>query len=285
MFRPIYIPLKILIIGLLLSSIYSCNSKKATIETESKFIVDSIYSKALGEYRKHNVYLPKGFSTTKKYPIIYATDGGTSLTDKKALLDSLITQKIIKPLIFIASFSNPKIADSTSTTYGNGKKAYLDYRNFEYVDRKPERVEDSLLVHLFNNHKSYFTGELIPQMEIKYHQKLTRENRYFYGVSNGAGFGASMLNANPDLIGTYLCFSTFGGDIQTNTWKEEIKYPKLYLYYGTEEFFLKDDADYLQAKYTQLNLPIEVKVYEGGHGDKFWSKEFISVLTKEFKPY
>lgn len=276
--------IQILLIGFLITFTYSCKSTKAVVENDSTFTTDSIYSKALGEYRKHNIYLPKGFSTSKKYPIIYATDGGNGITDKKAVLDSLIAHKIIKPVVFIASFSNPKIADSTSGTYGNGKKVYLDYRNFEYVDRKPERVEDSLLVNLFNNHKTYFTKELIPQMETKYHQKLKKEDRYFYGVSNGAGYGASMLNTHPDLIGTYLCFSTFGGDVQTNTWKEDVKYPKLYLYYGTEEFFLKDDADFLQAKYKERNLPIEIKEYEGGHNDKFWSKEFIGVIKREFKP-
>lgn len=276
--------IQILLIGFLITFTYSCKSTKAVVENDSTFTTDSIYSKALGEYRKHNVYLPKGFSTSKKYPIIYATDGGNRITDKKAVLDSLIGHKIIKSVVFIASFSNQKIADSTSGTYGNGKKVYLDYRNFEYVDRKPERVEDSLLVDLFNNHKSYYTEELIPQMEKKYNQKLSKEDRYFYGVSNGAGYGASMLNTHPDLIGTYLCFSTFGGDIQTNIWKEDVKYPKLYLHYGTEEFFLKDDADFLKAKYTERNLPIEIKEYEGGHNDKFWSKEFISVIKRELKP-
>lgn len=272
---------KFVVIGLLISIFYSCKSTNAVVSQDSTFFTDSIYCNYLGEYRKHNVYLPKGFDSIIKYPIIYATDGGTSLTDKKAVLDSLIAHKIIKPIIFVASFSNPKIADSTSTKYGDGRKAYLDYRNFEYVDRKPDRAEDSLLVHLFINHKSYFTSELIPQIEKKYNQNLKREDRYFYGVSNGAGFGASLLNSHPDLLGTYLCFSTFGGDIQTNVWQENVAYPKLYLYYGTEEFFLKDDADFLQAKYTERNLPIEVKEYEGGHKDKFWSKEFIGIIVRE----
>ena len=274
---------KFLLIGFFISIFYSCKSTNAVVSKDSTFFTDSIYSKYLGEYRKHNVYLPKGFDSNKKYPIIYATDGGNGITDKKAVLDSLIAYKIIKPLVFVASFSNPKIADSTSTTYGDGRKAYLDYRNFEYVDRKPERAEDSLLIHLFKNHKSYFTAEHIPQAEKKYSQNLKKEDRYFYGVSNGAGFGASLLNTHPDLIGTYLCFSTFGGDIQTNAWQENVAYPKLYLYYGTEEFFLKDDADFLQTKYNERNSPIEIKEYEGGHKDKFWSKEFVSVIKREFK--
>ncbi len=274
----------ILSIAILCLLLCSCKSKKEILFLDSKFITDSIYSKYLKEYRKHNVYLPKDFNSNKSYPMIFSTDGGTNLTDKKTELDSLINNKIIKPIIFIASFSNSKIADSTSTTLGNGKKVYLNYRNFEYVDRKPIRLEDSLLIDRFSNHKLYFTNELITQTEKIYNQKAKKENRYFYGVSNGAGFGLSLLNSNPELIGTYICFSTFGGDIQTNVWNEKTKYPNLYLRYGSEEpFFLKDEAEYLISKYTASNSFIETKEFEGGHNNKFWKKDFIEIINRVFK--
>jgi enterochelin esterase-like enzyme len=232
------------------------------------------------------VYLPKGFDSEKKYPIIYATDGNSSLTDKKDLLDSLIDNKIIKPLIFVASFSNNKIADSTSVTTGDGKKVKLGYRNFEYVNDYASTTKDSSLAKRFENHKSYFSSELINYIEEKYNQNNGMEYRYFYGVSNGAGFGMSLLNEKHKLIGTYMCFSTFGGDIQSNTWNENIKYPNLYLRYGSDEFFgLKEDAEFLKSKYAESNSFIESKEYEGGHNNKFWKEEFseiiIRILTNE----
>src|SRR5699024_2119296 len=104
----------------------------------------------------------------KTYPIIYATDGGTAITKVKALLDSLINHKIIKPIIFAASFANLRIADSTSTkTTGNGKKIYLAYRNFEYI-KTP--TKDSSLSKRFGEHMKYFTKEFIPFIETKYNQ-------------------------------------------------------------------------------------------------------------------
>ncbi|MEE1897855.1 esterase [Flavobacterium rakeshii] len=259
----------------------SCKGEKPNAKTHSLFFTDSLYSKKLSEYRKHDIYLPKGFDKTKKYPIIYATDGGSDLTDKKHTLDSLIDGGIIRPLIFVASFSNDKIADSTSTTLGTGEKVYLDYRNFEYVDRHPIRQEDSLLFDRFKNHKLYFINELIPTIEQDYNQNPESSYRYFYGVSNGAGFGVDLLNTNPDLIGTYICFSVFGGNMQSYTWNENIIYPNLYLYYGSEEpFFLKDDAMLLMNKYDKLNSFIEVKEFKGGHSNKNWSKNFINVISR-----
>jgi len=273
-----------ILIGILGVLTTSCNSKKMTDLSKSEFLTDSIYSKYLNEYRKHNVYLPKGFDSENEYPIIYATDGNSSLTEKKNLLDSLIDNQIIKPLIFVASFSNNKIADSTSTTTGDGKKVKLSYRNFEYVERKPMRLEDSLLVDRFQNHKLYFTKELITEIEKNYNQEIGKTDRYFYGVSNGAGFGLSLLNNNPDIIGTYICFSTFGGDIQSNTWNENVKYPNLYLRYGSDEFFgLKEDSEFLESKYAESNSFIETKEYEGEHNNEFWKKEFSEIIPRILK--
>ncbi len=273
----------ILTIGLIGLSIISCQFKKVTSNPESEFYTDSIYSKQLSEFRKHSVYLPKGFNKENKYPIIYATDGSKIKENNfyKKTLDSLIDNHVIKPIIFITSHSNNKVADSTSTTLGDGKKVYLQFRNFEYVDRKPTRIEDSLLVDRFKNHMLYFKDELISKIENEFNQKLNKNDRYFYGVSNGAGFGLSLLNTYPNTIGTYICFSTFGGDIQFNTWKEDVKYPRLYMQYGSKEpFFLKEDAEFLKSKYEQLSLFSEINEFNGGHEYKKWNEKFTEIISK-----
>lgn len=275
----------IFLIGILGLLTNSCESKKSTALSKSEFLTDSLYSKSLGEYRKHNIYLPKGFNTEKDYPIIYATDGNSNLTDKKTLLDSLIDNKIIKPLILVASFANGKIADSTSMTVGNGKRHDLTYRYFEYVNQVfPEDNKYPHLENTFKNHLDYFSKELIQNVEKKLNQTKTRNDRYFYGASNGAGFGLSLLNIKPNLIGTYLCFSPFAGDIQSNTiWNIETQYPNLYYRYASEEFFLKGDTEFLKSKYLETNSKIEVKEFEGKHSDKFWKVEFNEIITKIFK--
>jgi predicted alpha/beta superfamily hydrolase len=273
-----------ILIGILGILITSCESKKSIQPEQSEFLTDSIFSESLSEYRKHNVYLPKGFSREKKYPIIYATDGNSNLTNKKTLLDSLIDNKIIKPLILIASFANGKVADSTSMTLGNGERHNLTYRYFEYVDQ--EFPEDNKYPHLektFKNHLDYFSKELIQYVEKELNQTPTRNDRYFYGVSNGAGFGLSLLNSKPDLIGTYLCFSTFGGNIQSNIWKENVDYPNLYYRYASEETFLQGDAEFLKLKYDELNSFIEIKVFDGKHSNKFWEKEFNEIIIEILK--
>lgn len=201
---------------------------------------------------------------------------------QKTIFNSLIDYKIIKPLIFVASYNNQKIADSTSMTLGNGEKVYLQYRNFEYVDRS-DYTDDRSLIKRFSNHASYFIKELIPEIEKNYNQNINNTDRYFYGFSNGAGFGLSLLNSEPHIIGTYICFSTFG-EVQSYNWKKNIKYPNLYLRYGSEEpIFLKQDAEYLKSNYKKINSFIEVKEFEGGHDAKNWTREFTEVISDILK--
>ena len=275
-----------LIIGFIGFSMFSCKTENSRTIAESKFYTDSIYSKYLSEYRKHNVYLPQGFNPENNYSIIFATDGSKSKKKEtiKSILDSLIENKIIKPAIYIASHSNSKIADSTSVTTGDGSKVYLNYRNFEYVNREPNRTEDALLVDRFKNHMLYFKEELITNTEKQFGQVRDKKDRIFYGYSNGAGFGANLLNKYPDIIGSYICFSTYGGDFEKNTWKENIQYPDLYLQYGSDEVFILElEAETIKAKYDELNLFCEVKEFDGGHDYKLWTQELTKTLSKLLK--
>lgn len=261
-----------------------CRTSQTLVLTDSLVITDSLFSRYLSEYRKHTVYLPKGFNSNKSYPVIFSTDGGSSITDKKSVFDSLINLKIIKPVIFVASHANTKIADSTIQTTGDGKKVFLSYRNFEYTNDFSAVVKDSILANRFKNHQSYFVREFIMQVEEKYRLKKKKSNRHFYGVSNGGGFGIHLLNSDPQLIGTYLCFSVFGGGIQTNKWDSKTKYPNLYLRYGSEEpSFLKDEAAILKEKYSDSKSFIDSDEFIGRHSNQYWEKEFTKIISRLFK--
>lgn len=275
-----------LILSLIIFSFFSCNKTKTETKSLSQFYTDSIYSNYLKEYRKHNIYLPENFNNQNKYAIIYATDGGRNIKNHpiKQILDSLINNKIIKPTIYVESHSNSKIADSATT--GNGKVVYLNYRNFEYVENQySESYSDSILAHRFKNHMSYFKNEFIPTTEKELALKLKKEDRIFYGYSNGAGFGVNFLNKNPETIGSFLCYSTLGSNIDSLTWNSTIKYPNLYLQYGNKEpNFFKEEAEKINAIYNSTNATKEFKVFNGGHKNIAWRKAFTENLSEILKP-
>jgi len=265
----------------------SCGNIKVIHESgsKSKYFMDSLYSKSLGEYRKHNIYLPPKFNRQNSYPIIYATDGSSFLHNEvfQKTLDSLILSGIIKPLVFVESYSNTKIADSTSVTLANGNFAHLAFRNYEYIKYTPPSTDTSL-AHRFSNHMRYFVDELIPQVELQLNQRINKSDRYFYGYSNGAGFGINLMSSHPDLIGSFLCFSMIGGSVERIEWGENVDYGSLYLKYGSKESaFLESHVVYLKEQFEQWRMVCDVEVYDGGHDIEIWNVKFIEMLILLFK--
>lgn len=255
-------------------------------KNQSKFYTDSIYSENLKEYRKHNVYLPKDFDASINYPIIYATDGEADLAQSaiKMILDDLIERKIITPVIYIGSHANGSEVPNSSIQTEDGATFALHYRLFEYVETDNDQVPLPELKDRFLNHMQYFTAELIPTVESEFNQDAGRKGRIFYGTSNGAGFGTNLLNKNPDLIGTYICYSTLGSKADKGKWSADTDYPDLYLQYGDQEAdAFKSEAEFLKAKYQESNSFCELKVYQGGHEEAKWHEEFKKTISEILK--
>jgi len=186
---------KIIIIVLCL--VYSTTSfSQKNVNYKTNYFTDTIQSKYLKEDRIISIYFPKNYSNLMEYPVIFATDGQI-ITDGKynILLDSIIENKIIPPIILIGIYSNEKPATSNS-----------EYRNYEYIESWSNK-KDTILGCRFENHLSFFIKEVIQYIENQYSVTKNRENRMFYGCSNGAGFGITLLFKHPELFSNYLCFS------------------------------------------------------------------------------
>ncbi|MCX2718358.1 alpha/beta hydrolase [Lentiprolixibacter aurantiacus] len=279
--------LKVILFALVVTTTIGCQDAKPSKEIPSKFYTDSIYSESLQGYRKHNVYLPKDFDRNKSYPIIYGTDGEESLKDSfiKPALDSLIDSNSIVPVIYIGSHSNTNEIPGSTIQTADGQTFALHYRFFEYVETNNPGGSMPGTENLFANHMSYFKEELISKVESDFNQKLTPEDRIFYGYSNGAGFGANLLNKHPDLIGTFICYSTLGSNVASNQWNSNTKYPDLYLQYGDQETGgYTDEPKLLREKYQESGSNVELKVYEGGHEIDKWNEEFVKTIAEILKP-
>lgn len=233
------------ITGLLLFS--SCNNQKETTVQESQFYTDSIYSQNLETYRKHKVYLPVNFSKERQYPIVYSTDGDEKLSYEfiRKTLDSLISNEVIEPIIFIGSYANTKEVPNSSIQTEDGQVFTMQYRLFEYVEPDPQYPAFPGTENLFSNHMKYFKDELIK---------------------------------------TYICFSTLGSAVNRNAWATNRKYPMLYLQYGSEEDggFISE-AEGIRKIYSESNSPIQFNIYKGGHEVERWNESLQVVLLDRFK--
>ena len=266
-------------------NLYSCKTKKAIITSESQYYTDSIYSKHLSEYRKHNIYLPKGFDKSKEYSIIYATDGNEKIENnaEKRMLDSLINNKLIRPVIYVASHNNNKKAQEV-VDYNTKKSFYDTYRTYEYTEFNVVDPPNADLEARFKNHMLYFKDEFIPAIEATLQTGTKKVNRLFYGYSNGAGFGINFLNKNPGIINTFICFSTLGSNYKNLAWDEKIKYPNLYIEYGNKEpvFFVRETESVIK-NYEITNSFYQFQTFEGGHEKEKWDIELAKTLVKILK--
>ncbi|WP_320052761.1 alpha/beta hydrolase-fold protein [uncultured Acetobacteroides sp.] len=239
------------------------------IKGGSKFLIDTLQSRYMNEPRVICIYLPKDYSDSVQYPVVFATDGQIIADGHyRALLDSMIDRKIIPPVILAGAYSNDKPVPVN-----------LSYRNYEYVETL--KSADPKLKDLLVNHIGFFTKELIPYIEARYSISKERGSRFFYGVSNGAGFGITLSKLHPELFSELICFSPLGEEVKSIRWRSGVS-PTLHIAYGSNEDFAFDKYLALLKKLKKEKYSYTAIVYNGGHERLKWEKEFVRELGSIF---
>jgi enterochelin esterase-like enzyme len=139
-------------------------------------------SKTVGTTRKMMVYTPPGYSSNKKYPVLYLLHGigGDELEWFKngvpnVILDNLYADKKLKSMIVVLP---------------NGRAM----KN----DRSEGNIYDAEKVKAFENFEQDLLNDVIPFVESKYPVIANREKRALAGLSMGGGqslnFGLGNLN-------------------------------------------------------------------------------------------
>jgi len=271
---------RFLIIAVLFSSIIFGQK----LNDSSVFYTDSIFSNSLNEYRSYNIYLPKTYEPNGNYKIIYAVDGKKINPQHriKRNLDSLINNRMIEPIIYVESLPNSKIVDSIR--FSDDEIDYITLRNYEYVEAFSQFSKNEVLKSRFKSHLNYFKTEFIPHIEEVLNFKFNKADRFFFGYSNGGGFGVNFFSREPEIFGKIICFSPLGSNFQNLIWNVNFSYPEVFIAYGDKEEDYavneyKNLIDLLKSKAINYNL----EVYDGTHEDMFWENEFIELLLNIVK--
>jgi enterochelin esterase-like enzyme len=240
-------------------------------QKKSQLIKDTLFSESFMEKRPLTIYLPKGFEKKKTYPVIYMADGQLLIKSYAKSIDSLIDKKLIPEIVIIGVNSNETFIPSMA----------LEYRNFEYLKNLNGGM-DTLNLR-FNKHFKFFTTEVIKYAERKYSASNKKEDRTFYGISNGADFGVTVAQDQPDLIGHYILCSIVQGSKEPFTWTKT-NCPRFYLATGNkEDEMVQEEARRLGSYLTTISMPYELFFYDGGHERKMWEIQFINTLPKLYK--
>jgi enterochelin esterase family protein len=182
---------------------------------KGKLILDILLNSALLGYQMtYSVYLPVGYSDTKKYPVIYVTDGYEYLHERmgnmNTVLDNLIYEKKIEPVVAI----------------------FLDHR--EPVNRSNNRRMQELAMN--PKYLDFFENEFIQHIELKYSVLKDSKQRAILGTSMGGLTSAYFAFTKPGVFGMAGIQSPafkFKPEIYTVCDKPENPPVKVYLTTGT----------------------------------------------------
>jgi enterochelin esterase-like enzyme len=228
-------------------------------------------SKALGEKRKINIYLPPGHDRSNSYPVIYAADGMTNA-------------EVLEPLIVAGKLRPSVVVGVLAGAYqGDRAKPYdisQDLRAREYL---PHVDPDH-----FAKHEKLFCEEVRAWAEQELGASRERRERAVHGVSNGARFAVEMGQRHPELFGHVFAFSVasansfkgFAAGARLPVGPGEL--PHFRLAAGTWEPPFHKMTKALAEKLKSQNVPVVFDSRVAGHDDAMWRQELVAAALESF---
>ena len=256
------------ILTLLISTICLFNACRKTSE-ESQFNEFEIRCED-GTTRSGGIYLPKGIQSKDKLPVIYMADGLIfNDCNYRKMIDSLIENRCIRPVVIACSYENKK----TIPDYD------ISFRNAEYIEALAK--DDNKLAQLFENHYNYFINEFIPYIEKNAPVSDSADDRIFFGTSNSADFGITLSIRNQGLMNEYWCYSPVYSDIKDYGM---IITPTIYrICWGAkEEVGMFDYFPALIKDIRKRGGDVHSWVFNGGHDREWWKYWFGQELETRF---
>ncbi len=230
-------------------------------------------SKTVGTTRKALIYTPPGFSTAKKYPVLYLLHGIGG--DEKewlrggqphVILDNLYADKKIEDMIVVMP---------------NGR-AMKD-------DRAVGNIMDPDKVQAFADFERDLIDDLIPFIEKNYPVLGNRESRAIAGLSMGGGQSLNFGLGNLDLFAWVGGFSSAPNtktpqELIPNPGEAKSKLKLLWISCGDQDgliSFSKRTHDYL----VENNIEHIYRVVPGGgHDFNVWKEGLYNLAQLLFKP-
>lgn len=239
------------------------NRSKEAIEQKAEVasrVEEVIFnSKELGKEMKMNVYLPKGYDETKKYPALYLLhgfQGDRGIMEEyqvKMKADELIASGEIDPMIIVTPDLNNSFALNSAHEYHE-----LKFKSMSYP------------IHI-GPYEDYLRNEVVNYIDEHYSTIKERSGRYIGGLSMG-GYGALRIGfSNQDL------FSKVGGHAPALFTTDMDFLLKMFLYPSKGVRAQRDPIDLAK----KIDFLEDLKVYlDCGTKDEFNFDEGVKVLAE-----
>jgi enterochelin esterase-like enzyme len=148
---------------------------------QGRAYIMEVKSAYLAAPRKMLVYTPPNFDPTKKYPVVYISDGQMR-GDAPGFIEPLILKGELPPMVLVA------------TWYGIPPDGSDALRSKEYLLDFPDGTDD------FINHQDFLLREVMPYVEKNYGASSDPKQRVITGFSSGAAWAVAMGLLHPDVF-------------------------------------------------------------------------------------
>lgn len=246
----------------------------------------SIKSEILSKPVNYTVYLPEGYKSSEKYPVLYLLHGyggdHTSWSDEelgnmKAITDSLVSSKESVKMVIIM----PNAWNSWYVNDISGK--------FRYEDM--------------------FFDELVPHIEKTYSISTSTDSTFIAGLSMGGNASLLYTMKHPGRFG--VCYamspavmsndmiSSWNGSMYdnlfgkerpsehykknnvldiANTYAQTHRDATLFFIDCGDDDFLFEGVSELYIKMRKAKLPLEYRIYDGDHNWSYWRRALTDAL-------
>lgn len=216
----------------------------------------SYYSQFCGREKKYNVLLPAGYTTDKKYPVLYVLHGYWENQDRMIIKgnDTMYTKEIIGNAIAEGAAKDmivvfPYIYSSQTQ---NDCSAMDDANNLAY-----------------DNFDTVLTTEIMPLIEKEYSVAVGRENTAITGFSMGGRESLNIGMKHPDLFGYVGAICPAPG--ASGAWKfasEEAAPSLIFITAGGNDTVVYSTPEGYHNNFTKNSVPHIWHYYQNGyHGD------------------
>ena len=236
--------------------------------------IDTIhyFSKTVGNQRRSLIYLPPGYSKSKKYPVLYLLHGiggdekeWLNNGSPQVILDNLYSKNKIEPMIVVIP---------------NGR-AMKD-------DRAVGNIFDSAKVKAFAVFEKDLLNDLIPYIQKNYSCYTDREHRAIAGLSMGGGQSLNFGLGNLDKFAWIGAFSPAPNtkipeELVPDATTARQKISLLFISCGASDgllIFSQRTHEYLQKNH----VPHIYYIEPGVHDFKVWKNGLYMFSQLIFKP-
>lgn len=217
---------------------------------------------SMDEPRKVTVYLPRGYDSARRYPVVYMGDGGTA-NIMAHFIEPLILSEEVPPLLLVGVHA--------------AEDPEVDLRSQEYIPITNKAR--------FAAHERFFVDEVSTWAEETLGAATDRDQRAIFGYSASAYFAIEMGMRHPDQYGNVIAFSVAGvdpGHADTTLWNLSLR-SRYYLLAGTLEGYLLNTqrwADFFALQ----NMEYSLRERTCGHDIVMWQEEFPAAVRWALAP-